>query len=524
MARDIQSRIILQGTLVARTPLHVGGLGEDVETDLPLARDGADRLYVPGTSLAGALRQWCTARFDATLVESVWGFQEGDKGHASHVLVLDAVIENADSVVVEIRDGVGIDRGRGAAAEHIKYDRAVLPRGTRLPLRLEFEVCRDRDRKQLLGMVAALRDALATGGLRLGASKTRGLGRVELLDARITEQVFSTREGIFKLLKSGGDGTPVSQEELTEARDAFPPPESPQFEIMIDWRPAGPLMVKAGFDGIAVDMLPLVSGVGGGLALVLPGSSVKGAFRSQGERIVRTVLDRDLSNQSDPKKKFLHDLELPLIDELFGLRGLSEEDMKKRTANIPESTPLPGLGALGIDDCYGTHQIAAAQWQEIVSAQTDQDLRVGLNRAFLQPWQEAYHVAVDRWTGGAAEGFLYTVLEPHRAEWEPIRLTVDLGRLAEPHRLPAVALLLLILRDLVQARVPFGFATHRGMGAVKVSSITIDLRGTDDVLAALGGTIYEKGQPTGVLTIARGALNQSWQAWIELARRNGGAA
>src|SRR5216117_3113234 len=59
MARNITGRLILRGTLVARTPLHVGGLGEDVDTDLPLARDGAGRLYAPGTSLAGALRQWC---------------------------------------------------------------------------------------------------------------------------------------------------------------------------------------------------------------------------------------------------------------------------------------------------------------------------------------------------------------------------------------------------------------------------------------------------------------------------------
>src|SRR5262245_39483468 len=63
MARDIKGRIILRGTLVARTPLHVGGLGDDVDTDLPLARDGAGRLYAPGTSLAGALRQWCVEQF-----------------------------------------------------------------------------------------------------------------------------------------------------------------------------------------------------------------------------------------------------------------------------------------------------------------------------------------------------------------------------------------------------------------------------------------------------------------------------
>ena len=93
-------------------------------------------------------------------------------------------------------------------------------------------------------------------------------------------------------------------------------------EVKVHWRPVGPLMVKAGFDGIAVDMLPLMSGIDGGLSLVLPGSSVKGAIRTYAERIVRTVLDRNLTGD------FLCDLELPLIDDLFGLRGLSEDDLK----------------------------------------------------------------------------------------------------------------------------------------------------------------------------------------------------
>ena len=30
-------------------------------------------------------------------------------------------------------------------------------------------------------------------------------------------------------------------------------------------------------------------------------------------------------------------------------------------------------------------------------------------------------MTVDRWTGGAAESFLYTVLEPHGVAWEPLR-------------------------------------------------------------------------------------------------------
>ncbi|HKV37962.1 MAG TPA: RAMP superfamily CRISPR-associated protein, partial [Blastocatellia bacterium] len=58
MARRVDSRLRIRCTLVARTPLHVGGMGADVDTDLALAVNGAGDFYVPGTSLSGALRGW----------------------------------------------------------------------------------------------------------------------------------------------------------------------------------------------------------------------------------------------------------------------------------------------------------------------------------------------------------------------------------------------------------------------------------------------------------------------------------
>lgn len=169
-------------------------------------------------------------------------------------------------------------------------------------------------------------------------------------------------------------------------------------------------------------------------------------------------------------------------------------------------------------------RLTSDHWQKVLAAEKDPDLRAALDGASLPHWQEAYHVAVDRWTGGAAESFLYTVLEPHRVAWEPLRLTVDLARLAGTNRLPAVALLLLVLRDLSQGRLPLGFATHRGMGAVQVSSVTVTPKGTGDPLKNLKGTVYEDGRSTKVLADSRGVLNQHWQGWIESASKKEGSA
>jgi CRISPR/Cas system CSM-associated protein Csm3 (group 7 of RAMP superfamily) len=508
MARNITSRFHLHGTLVTQSPLHVGGHGEEVDTDLPLARDGAGQLYVPGTSLAGALRELAERLFGENVIDELWGFQDGDRGHASFVVVDDAVIENSETVVVEIRDHVGIDREYGAAAEHITYDRAILPRGTKLLLRLTVEVVKKENRNLALAMLAVLKQALEAGEVRLGAAKTRGLGHVRLDDGQLTEQGFGSRQRILASLKQA-NGDVVSQTDIDAAKQAHPAQKRPRLTLKIDWKPAGPLMVKAGFDGIAADMLPLVSGCDGQVSLVLPGSSVKGAFRSQAERIVRTVRGEIgpgwLGGQG--RQKFLDAVDVRLINELFGRRG-------ERVAKDDTRTWLPGLGALGVIDCFGQHRLTVAQWQAIQAATDDRQLRQALTAAGLQPWSQAYHVAIDRWLGSAAESMLYTVLEPHGTEWEPLTLEVNLQRLPNDLQLTGLALLLLVIRDLANDRLPLGFATHRGMGTVcveKVEIIGVDL---PDSLQALGQVTLPGGRLSELPAGLRQEMNRAWQQWI----------
>ena len=77
-------------------------------------------------------------------------------------------------------------------------------------------------------------------------------------------------------------------------------------------------MVKAGRNGVEADMLPLMSGVedakgaAGGIAPVLPGSSVKGALRAQARRILHTLFDPNGEKASE-KPEYLD-----LLDALFG--------------------------------------------------------------------------------------------------------------------------------------------------------------------------------------------------------------
>jgi CRISPR/Cas system CSM-associated protein Csm3 (group 7 of RAMP superfamily) len=286
MARLIHSRLKVEGTLTTETALHVGGLGESPDTDMPLARNGKGEYYIPGTSLTGSLRSWFEKNFPKE-TNALWGYQDGDKGHASFVLIEDMTLPK--QVQSELRDGVGIDRRYGTAADKAKFDRAILPKGTKLGFNITVEIEKKNEAKGIKAMFGHLLEALRTGAIRLGASKTRGLGKVKLELGSINEYRLDALDDILNLVQNKSSKS-YGIEELKDEDAGVKPSDSQLLTITIKWQPKSALMVKASYEGIGVDMLPLVSGIGNDkVSLLLPGSSIKGAFRAHAERIVRTT-------------------------------------------------------------------------------------------------------------------------------------------------------------------------------------------------------------------------------------------
>jgi CRISPR/Cas system CSM-associated protein Csm3 (group 7 of RAMP superfamily) len=580
MARKITSRLKIAGTLIAETPLHVGGYGNSPDTDLPLAQNGKGKWYMPGTSIAGVLRNWCCQNFrhikiqnDKLLIEDVFGFQDGDQGQASFVLIEDATIENADAVLSEIRDGVGIDRFYGVAADKAKYDRAILPRGTELNFQMTVEIASRRDEEpekieqpekdiylqrvaKTKAVIGYLLEALTKSNVRFGAAKTRGLGRMKLGNLSIKEQSFVG----FEILNTlNGGGHPLKVEDLKN--DSLAPNASPRLEISITWKARLPVMVKAGYDGIGVDMLPLTSGVKTGeLALCLPGSSIKGVLRSHAERIIRTVLpDCDCTKG---KTNFHEQIDaIPLVEELFGARNKSDKEGsnarqgKKCKSNANAKL---GLGALTIDDCYATEAMDTKQWRAVeiaVEAKkkvTEQEKVEEVSYAQRELWKRLrevdewkddfaskeiedklssdeykkdsrrfrinHHVAIDRWTGGASEGALYSAIVPTEASWDEMGLTLDFGRIETESQLPVLMLLLLILRDVAENRLPFGFATNRGMGEIEVETMLLKGSGFENELSCLNtssedGLVLSEGKFTALDKGLKEKLKTEWETW-----------
>ncbi|MFF3409372.1 RAMP superfamily CRISPR-associated protein [Streptomyces sp. NPDC002742] len=505
--RAVARRLRVRGWLRTLSPLHTGAAGQGPAGLLTVAVDGLGRPYVPGTGLAGALRA-VAARLpgvDEEHLRDLWGWMEpkGQEGSVSRLLVRDALLAEGtgldedgipdrtlEATRLDSRLSVGIDRVTGAAAHGFLHGRVVVPRGTYLRLEMDLESAADAaaggqaaaDAEHLRLLLRALRH----GQVRLGAAKTRGLGRVELLTGQtvVDEHDLTTPAGLVAALGHGGPVTGWDLAGEDGALSGGPPLE--QFTVRVDWHPTAPLMVRSAVDGVLADAIPYTSATRPGkVALCLPGSALKGRLRAQAERIERTVRQVDVPSSADGDPVERSAAFRRQLDELAAVRALFGAAPAARNAQHADRR---GAGALTVDDCFSDAALPETLWQVLFGGpggEQEADADTALESLSDHGFARADHVAIDRWTGGAAEGRLFSVLEPHGITWEPLTLTIDQARL-DAHGetgAAATALLLLVLRDLTAGRIPLGWGTNRGMGNITVDAVTLTLPGHDDPVA-----------------------------------------
>lgn len=539
MSWNVTVRHELRGDLVCETPLYVGGWDDTAVADLAVARDGLGRPVIPGTSVAGALRSWLAGtggswwagtrgggesdRSPGTVLNSLFGWARGQEGAASRIRVDDAPLIG-DGVAAQLRAGVGIDRNTRSAAAGFLYEREVLPAGTRFAFRLVADEPPEGD-AGVAGAFAALTTALRAGHIRLGAARTRGLGRVRLDEATIRETDLADRDGLRAWLTGAAAWEPATGEAGAGSSGAGVPG---QLGITVGWKPVGSVFVKDSLRGGLVDILPLTStSADGKVRLLLPGSSVKGVLRAHAERIVRTL-------RGTPAPATLREtLDGEALPGVVGLFGRSPRRCTGRESAAEKRAAAGWRGALEITDCHSRGHVSAEDWNSVLAASgqpadvppegeaaaeapepepvpdrnprradrqaaaaargdSRQELRAHLDRIGGDDlsWRVADHVAIDRWTGGAADSALFNVLEPVGTAWEPLALNLDCRRAGGglPDGDPVAAvLMLLLLRDLADGWLTFGFGGTRGNGHITVTEIRFTGTDLPEPWAALVG-------------------------------------
>ena len=503
--------------LVTRTGLHVGaGYGDSV-TDAFVRRDAQGRPVIPGTGLAGALRtlatrlaprlnmkskrRVCKALADndglpcGCVVCKLFGDvnpgdernrphdRETEKATAARLWVYDAF--PLGEPAAWIRDGVGIERAARVAHRQgqIKFDMEVLPPGTKFELRLELQSPDDTTdvdtEEQLLAAVLA---EWAAGRGAIGGRTSRGLGIVQIQEHTpivFRSFDFSNKDDLFTYLAEDdpwprGENDPGwLDRRLGEIEIGAPMANLPAgaarcwVRLTAEIQATGPFLINNPVTSAesSFDHAPLLSG-GDREKPLLPGSSLKGALRSQAERIARTLATRtvhDGNAKSERKDAFLERCPAcsPVIDQ--GTEPLASCDALLKGKHLPSKRAVVPT----IKEAGDEHLCLACRL--FGSTRRGSRLRVEDARLIGKPaYKPQDFLAIDRFTGGGADQFKFDAA----VLWRP-RFGVNLF-LENPESWE-LGWLLLALRDVHGGLAPLGFGAAKGFGQVQAKTWQVEI-------------------------------------------------
>ena len=498
--------------LVTDAPLHSGGIDEVVDRRRDpedrttvarrFARDGHGRPVLTGRSVKGALRAACqrfledhgnAVRLTKRDLQQLWG-DDGTRGAGSaaplrasaitvHTVELPTEGYEGDEehkIVLPTRMGNAIDRYWGSAGDTALFEHEYLPRGKELALTITAEAGLPDDvevpqgdvappgPEQVEKLFALIIGLIKDGRVAFGGRQNAGWGRVALSDSEkawtLTKAEPGSRAGLEEWL-SGAGGRSVDVAPVDCGG-------SGRMRIEITWdSPTGILVAEPqkdgpgeGADAGAADgapgeaegadseetkpARPLRAGPEETDPIVLPGSSVRGALRTRATRIARTILlaKKDPSTVADWSGAGVHEQlaqDPSLVRDLFG--------------STTHRGALTVLDTLAAED---------------------------------GPSRKVTHNAGDRWTGGVADGLLYSE-EVYDSTWNSIVLELDLDRLltnaraglgepdgqedsrGEDRSRAAFCLLGLVLAELAAGTLPLGSRGTRGMGQVEVKAMAV---------------------------------------------------
>ncbi len=480
-----KNRWRLTGVLTTTTPLHVGN--GDITTRSELVNEGTkrpveisatatdhqERAYIPGTTLKGNLRAWLGRHnLSTTAVTTVFGSE--DPG------VDDAVggkAEFCDAFAVRVPDppprvpywnatrftgvtaSVAIERRTRTASPDKLFHAEFVPPGVGFALTVTGQDLEPDELNLLLFALEGFNHA--EDPVSLGADIGNGQGRCSwnLTDIARLEPAGVTAWLQQPNLPVGYDGFVSLRDEdrkvmQAQALHTSQASSATTLTLSLTIHFDGPFLVndpsrtKQGNQGLANETLPdhapLRDTQG---RLLLPARSVRGAVRSQTEKIVRTLKPEAACSVVDPDDAcapiYYHSQRatLCLTCQVFGAPGWS--------APVEFSDFLPSAGS-------------------------PSDER---RQEFL---------AIDRFTGGGARHLKFDAVAVYRPTLAGT-VSVDLNRV-DPW---ALGLLALTLRDLIEGDIPLGFGAAKGYGACTATINDIRLPRFDALPSGLT-TILEK--------------------------------
>lgn len=369
------------------TVIHIG----DGDDELLLDREN-NQVIIPGTSISGAFRAFLNENNNQDDVNKMFG----DDGELSKIFIYDSF---AAIKGIEIRPAVKIDSFSGTNEN--KFDRNFICEGQIFKVNIEIYENDEANSKKYREFLYKCLLSLDNGDIRLGAYKNSGAGVFKIIS--IEEREFNLNDK--KQLKQYALRSKASTKKSIEDLKSEIIYDSEYVTFIVEGNIETPLLIKgySSLDNKRADGEQLLNFNG---KAVIPGSSLKGVIRAQGEKILK-YFNKDT-----------------LIDDIFGTaHNDNNENTNKASRLIAFDTVL---------DKYDTKRY---------------------NR-----------IKIDRFTGGVMSGALMQD-EPIMGQ---IKLKIKYKKCkCDDINNSSIGLLSLIMRDIAKSNLPLGSGNNIGRGRIK---------------------------------------------------------
>jgi len=434
------SRIVIETV----TPLAVGSGEKDIITDARVAKDVNGLPYIPGTSLAGIIRH---AVGECKKDSHIWGYQKGKSGRGSEIIFSNANIIDSEGSVVDgfvektnflnqfndlpIRQHAKIDH-KGATANTGKFDEEIVFKGSRFCFEIELMIS-EKDKKEDIEDFERILSELYRKSFRIGGGTRSGFGEVKVISCKKKLLDLKDKKELQIYLDKTSSLVESSFWEDAEEFDEKDINEKDWTTYRLELKPDGFFLFGSGYGDDEVDMTPVKESCiewDGNKAefkdnnILIPATSVKGALAHR-VAFYYNMETHYMADKHEPDEFKDHvGKNNEAVKALFGTEDTNDPDMQRGNVMISDVIQKP-VGNKKMDKVLN-------------------------------------HVSIDRFTGGAIDGALFSekVTDCMESSFE---LTIMVNNKAFGKKYVKESLSA-ALNDICSGMLPLGGGVNRGNG------------------------------------------------------------
>lgn len=436
------SRIVIE----AITPLEIGSGNKSILTDALINRDVNGMPFIPGTTIAGLLRH----QMDKKSANEIMGYQKAENGMGSKLIVTGGKFIDSNGKVIDglfdvdnlddetrrflklpIRQHAKIDH-RGVTVNNGKFDEEVIMKGSRFCFEIEMISDDDKDEEQFKRLINFVNEDT----FRIGGGSRSGFGQIKVRSCKYRKLDFANIADFDLYLTKSSS---LSEEWGGYANCGFEEKSDNKKWIIykLQLRPENFLLFGSGFGNDKADMTFVRESciqwkndnkgevVDQESVLVIPASSVKGAI-SHRTAYYYNMEKNVFADQIDDIDSYVGKNN-EAVQKLFGSEGKNDRDNadgKKRGTVL---------------------------FSDVIQKR---------HKAFES--KVLNHVAIDRFTGGAINGALFSE-ETLYAKAEDAEFDIAVNRDAFNDNFIQEAFENTLV-DICKGLLPLGGGVNRGNG------------------------------------------------------------